>query len=517
MNRHWVWIVLLWAICANGMAAAKLPVLTSPLPIFSEQQDNGMMTGYSVEYASHLLAAAGYKADINALPFARLMRQMSTGELMVATGIGRTPEREDQFFWIAPMTANVIGLYSKTLSPIADLNTLTSPISVAVLRGDYRSEILTQFDNVTIVEFNTWEQAIGAVLLDRVDSVFFSDLGVSITCHTGELACGELAKVHTYDVLFSYMAMPKTEENREIATALANAAPGFIKSKAYNQISQRWVPQLKQISDAVDVIEGVIVLGKVDPTEHSKHALWVITNLEPLFSVRDDRGNLTGYAVELVRSILLEAGLQNEILSAPWQRILVESEMKPEVLVFSLARTAEREDKFHWITPITQNAYSLFTHNTNEAVATSIEELPSDARVAVLKGDFRENIIKSKGLRAISGEDWKATVKLFVEGHADYLFFSDGGMEIMCDFFEEQCGTVQKAFTYRLATTYLAISKQGTSQALVDKLSQASTVFKQTARFQKLVADWLSNYEQQSSLGMHEHQGVIRLWRKEPL
>lgn len=517
MIRHLVGIVLLWAVTANGIAAAKLPVLTSPLPIFSEQQDNGRMTGYSVEYASHLLAAAGYTADINALPFARLMRQMATGELMVATGIGRTPEREDQFFWIAPMTANVIGLYTKSLAPIDDLADLSAPISVAVLRGDYRSEILTQFDKVTVVEFNTWEQAIGAVLLDRVDSVFFSDLGVSITCHNAGMSCDALKKVHTYDVLFSYMAMPKTEENREIATALANAVPGFIKSKAYNQISQRWLPQLNLISNAVGVVEGVIVLGKIDPTEHSKHALWVITNLEPLFSVRDERGNLTGYAVELVRSILLEAGLQNEILSAPWQRILVESEMKPEVLVFSLARTAEREEKFHWITPITQNAYSLFTHQSNQSIATDLDSLPSDAKVAVLKGDFREDIVKKRGLSAVSGEDWKATVKLFVEGHADYLFFSDGGMEIMCDFFEEQCGTVQKAFTYRLASTYLAISKQGTSQTLVDKLSQASMAFKQTPRYQKLVVDWLSTYEQQSSLGMHEHEGVIRLWRKEPL
>jgi hypothetical protein len=46
------------------------------------------------------------------LPFARLIKQIHKDELVVATGIGRTPEREDDFFWIAPMTANVIGVFS---------------------------------------------------------------------------------------------------------------------------------------------------------------------------------------------------------------------------------------------------------------------------------------------------------------------------------------------------------------------------------------------------------------------
>lgn len=119
--------------------------------------------------------------------------------------------------------------------------------------------------------------------------------------------------------------------------------------------------------------------------------------------------------------ILFEAGMQNQILSAPWQRIMVESSVKSDVLVFALARTKEREENYDWITPFTQNAYSVFTHASNESFVSSIDEIPKNATVAVLNGDFRHDILKRAGLNVIPSEDWLSTVQLFSQGKADYL------------------------------------------------------------------------------------------------
>ena len=49
--------------------------------------------------------------------------------------------------------------------------------------------------------------------------------------------------------------------------------------------------------------------------------IWVLTHLEPPFSQYDERGKTSGYAVELVESIFNEAGMRQQILAAPWQRI----------------------------------------------------------------------------------------------------------------------------------------------------------------------------------------------------
>ncbi|WP_100643663.1 substrate-binding periplasmic protein [Alteromonas facilis] len=501
---------------ANLLAAdiSKITVLTSPLPVFSEQQDNGRMTGYSVEFARAVLQQAELDAEFIPLPFARLINQVGTQPNTIATGIGRTAEREDGFYWVTPMTANAIGLFSTKALPFESIAGINEPISVSVLRGDYREELLRQNPLITIVELDSWAQAVGSVLLERVDAVLFSDLGVALTCQNELLQCGALKKVFTHSVSYSYMAVPKTEENRELAIKLTEAAGQFIRSRQFQYLAERWLPQLRLVSEDVSVSEGVIILGRVDNKVGASSPLWVITNLEPLFSVRDERGQLTGYAVELVKNILIEAGLHTEILSAPWQRILVESEMKSDVLVFSLARTAEREELFHWLTPITQNAYSVFSLSEPQEPVNALSDLPAKSRIAVLKGDFREDLIRNAGHIAVTSETWGTVLSNFLSGNAEYLFFSDGGVDVMCDALEARCAGLKKVFTYQLATTYLAISKQGTKDTLIERLKQASDRVKQSPQFAALVEHWLSQYRQQTSLKMHEDGGVIKLWKR---
>ena len=495
-----------------------LDLLTAPLPIFSEQQEDGRIAGYSIEYAQSIFRLAGYEPEVTALPFARLYQQMQSEKPAVATGIGRTPEREDEFFWIAPMTANVIGIFavvdkSKRTKAHDSLESLNS---VGVLRGDYRADILRDKGVQNIAEFNSWEQAIKALIAGRIESLFFSELGFSVTCKTAKLDCSTIKKTYTHQVLFSYLAMPKTDQNREHAIKLANAAERFLKSRTFNQLTARWLPQLQLMGDSVSVSDGVIMLGEINQERSYANPIWVLTNLEPPFSEIDQRGRISGYAVELVNGILTEAGLRQQILAVPWQRILVESETKSDVLVFSLARTQEREDKFYWVSPITQNAYSVFAREQDEYSATinSLEQLPAASRVAVLAGDFREKIIVNAGLKAVTGPDWGTVLQQFVDGEAEYLFFSDGGVDILCKIIQSPCEGINRVFQYQLATTYLAVSKQGTSIQLVEKLKSAAENFKRSSEFQIIVDGWLSEYKQRDMPNMHEDNGIIKLWAK---
>ncbi|WP_124916953.1 substrate-binding periplasmic protein [Alteromonas flava] len=511
----WLFGMYLLGAYAKAYENQQITVLTSPLPVFSEQADNGRMSGYSVEFARAVLQQAELEAEFVPLPFARLISQVKQQKNTIATGIGRTEEREDEYFWIAPMTANAVGLFAIKDLPFTSINQINQPMTISVLRGDYREEFLRQNPMITVVELDSWAQALGSVLLGRVDAVLFSELGVSLTCQNAVLQCSGIRQVFTHSVSYSYMAVPKTEENRGLAMTLTRAAAEFIKSRQFQYLTERWLPQLRLVSPNVSVVEGVITLGRADVKPSLSQSLWVITNMEPMFSYRDERGNLTGYAVELVRNILIEAGLNTEILTAPWQRILVESAMKPDVLVFSLARTAEREDDFHWITPITQNAYSVFTIDADVGAATSLVTLPPSSKIAVLKGDFREEVVLQHGHEAITADTWGTVLSRFLNGDADYLFFSDGGVDIMCDILAARCNDIKKVFTYQLATTYLAISKQGTDEKMIQRLKKAAEAVKGSREFQTLVDYWLTDYAQQSALKMHETEGIVKLWKAE--
>jgi ABC-type amino acid transport substrate-binding protein len=508
-----VYLLILLVLIDTSVSAKTVTVLTHPLPVFSEVKPDGSMTGYSVDYASELLSAAGYTPNFRPLPFSRVMSELTSDTQVMATGIVRTPEREDRFFWIAPLTANVIGFYSTQQNKIEDIDNLKKPMSVAVLRDDYRSELLRGKANIKRVEVDSWQNALDLVLAKRVDSLFFSELGIALLCKKMADQCEQLHRIYTHSLQFSYMAMPKTEQNREIATALSITAQKFVKSQAFSTLSQAWVDKLQALSQSVSVVEGVVSLGKYDRSSNPSSKLWVITNLEPFFNFRDERGRLTGYTVELVRSILLEAGLQTEILSAPWQRLIIESKMKPDVLVFNLAKTPEREEKYHWITPLTENAYSVFTLKTRKTY-NNLGELPKASRVAVLAGDFRASIIEEHGLIPVATETWKEAVETFLREDAEFLFFSEPGLTHYCVGREVQCSEVKKAFVYTTSTTYLALSKQGTSKNLVARLTDAAERFKKTEKYEELVAYWLSQAATQTPVNMHEHAGVMKLWEE---
>jgi len=502
-------------VFSSGLCAAQpmeeIPVLSANNPVFSEHKEDGSIHGYAVDYTTAILDIAGMKAKFYPLPFARIMKEVETGKLMVATGIGRTAQREDQYFWIAPLTAGVIGLYGKKTINMDELAEQGKTINVSVMRGDYRAQLGSEYKQLVMHEYNNWEQAIGAMLKGRVDAVFLSEFGISIICSNAGLDCSGVARQYTHNIQYTYLAMPKNEKNRAVAFKLAEAAKHFSKSLDYKHMVMRWMPKFKAVSQNVSEVAGVIALGKITESDRKDASLWVITNLEPLFSERDEKGNLSGYAVELVRNILVDAGYQTDILSAPWERILVESAMKPDVLVFSLARTPERENSFHWITPITQNSYSFYALDGLAEGAESIADLPKSTRVAVLENDFRHRAVASEGLVPVTSRSWTLAIENLLNGEADYLFFSDSGVNVFCSRMKIDCSSIKKVFVYKEGTTYLALSKPGTNQELVNKLRRSAQGFKQSSQFNNLVSEWLDMYANKTALPILEENGVLIL------
>ncbi|WP_051275585.1 substrate-binding periplasmic protein [Aestuariibacter salexigens] len=240
---------------------------------------------------------------------------------------------------------------------------------------------------------------------------------------------------------------------------------------------------------------------------------WVLTNLEPPFSQLDERGRPTGYTVELVEGILNYAGVDQMVLAAPWERILKEARVKPNVFVFALARTPERESQYHWITPITANVYGIYGRAAENKfrVLSDVSEFGS---VAVLKGDFREAILRAADIDVKTYPTWLDAVDALVEKQVDGLFFSDFGLVLFCRRLQKACSDLKRLYTYELVTTYLVMSKLDSSGSEVKHFQDAAKAFKATSDYQSIVDKWLTIYQQDQVGPMHEANGVVNLWSK---
>ncbi|MFC3095568.1 hypothetical protein DRW07_08380 [Alteromonas sediminis] len=78
------------------------------------------------------------------------------------------------------------------------------------------------------------------------------------------------------------------------------------------------------------------------------HKWLAVTENFPPYSYME-KGRAVGYSTELVESLAKSANLALTIELLPWSRAMRKAQSQPNVLIFSMLRTSDREDKYHWI------------------------------------------------------------------------------------------------------------------------------------------------------------------------
>jgi polar amino acid transport system substrate-binding protein len=96
---------------------------------------------------------------------------------------------------------------------------------------------------------------------------------------------------------------------------------------------------------------SMFMLFSIMAGAESVYRLQILTeeNL-PLQFTRD--GEVTGFAVDLVYSILARSELNGRVEIIPWARAYKMAQELPNVLLFSARRTPERENKFKWASQV---------------------------------------------------------------------------------------------------------------------------------------------------------------------
>jgi len=240
---------------------------------------------------------------------------------------------------------------------------------------------------------------------------------------------------------------------------------------------------------------------------------WILTNPEPPFVVQHQDRKLTGYLIDVINGILKSASVNSEITSAPWERVEKEARSKGNVMAFALARTKEREEHYHWITPLTANVYSVYTKKSYAKNIDNINQLDVFEGISVLKNDARHNILRQNGLsNASSYENWGDALNSLLKGQSDAIFFSDAGISYFCEFSKADCSNLVRIFMYQKTSSYLVLSKLGTDPQLVEIMLKAAKDYKSSTEYKTISDFWLTKYRKEVSIPMHIEDGTLNLW-----
>lgn len=509
------WTVLIATLIVArvyAQPASTVRLAVAPIPIFNTF-DGEQAGGFNVEAVTGIATTAGLPIELVNLPLNAIAQAQAADPALLASSIPRTPDNEQEYHWITPLTASHTALFVSRLHPLAGRKdvSLSDVASIATVRGDYRHALVQEHARSQVLAFETWREAIEAVLQGRAEGVFFTQIGLHMACEQAQLNCASLIPVVNWNTSYNYLALKKHPGNGPLAARLTDAAVRFKASEAFPALVGQTVEQLNHRQIPVAVQDGVISFTR--PLELAADNLWIIAANVPYFSEPEQGADVTGFAADLVKAILSEADVTQPILTAPWERVLRESARHPNVVAFPVARTPEREHLFHWITPITRNRHSLFA-TTAQPVA-SLEQLPDNAVVAVLRNDFRGDIAREAGVHTLAYDSWPEVVGALLQGDADYLFGSQFAVRLGCEQRNASCNEITRVYNYQAVETYVVLSKADTNPILAERLKRAAQQVKSSADFQRWASAWSQQVRQRHNLEQHVDDGVVNLWNKD--
>ena len=109
-----------------------------------------------------------------------------------------------------------------------------------------------------------------------------------------------------------------------------------------------------------------------------------------------------GYFDDLVTTLFNDAGLPYVIAAqAPWKRVMEQAVQGTRHVIYPTTRTADREDSFKWVGPISRTIWNLYGYADAKWQDMSFDNILSSARIGVLLGSAREPYLRKRGAQQL--------------------------------------------------------------------------------------------------------------------
>ena len=109
--------------------------------------------------------------------------------------------------------------------------------------------------------------------------------------------------------------------------------------------------------------------------------------------------------MEVVRTLQKLVGNRDPIQVVPWAKGYQAALDEPDVVLFSMARTAERESLFHWIGPLDETIYYVWVKAGSRRVIRTPDYARGLKAISVYRNDVRDQFLTGKGFTNLDRAD----------------------------------------------------------------------------------------------------------------
>lgn len=151
--------------------------------------------------------------------------------------------------------------------------------------------------------------------------------------------------------------------------------------------------------------------------------LLIFTEDSPPYQFQAE-GKVAGLATKRVRAIVDHAGLNAEVKLYPWARAMKYVKSSARGLIYSIAKSPEREGEFHWIAPVARFELALVAlSDRDNLVVPSWEDLVSYS-FAAQRGDIAYQWLQKQGVaeaQILSCADISCSWQQLLHGTVDFI------------------------------------------------------------------------------------------------
>lgn len=139
-----------------------------------------------------------------------------------------------------------------------------------------------------------------------------------------------------------------------------------------------------------------------------------------------ENGEIKGPSAEIFKLLMQASGLQAEVEFMPWARAYQQAESEKNTLIFSLIRNEQREEKFHWLLPVSRLIQTFIGKSAQISQAEYQLAKIKDKTTVVVRDTFGHKLLlkngfsESKNIYVVS--TLERALNLFFNNKVDFIF-----------------------------------------------------------------------------------------------
>jgi polar amino acid transport system substrate-binding protein len=214
----------------------------------------------------------------------------------------------------------------------------------------------------------------------------------------------------------------------------------------------------------------------------SKNASEVILasdNIPPYVYVNANQ-EVVGTLVTSLRKIFIQADVGHDFKYMPWNRAMSETLNKPNVLMYPVTRTIDREDKFEWIIPLISTNYRLFgikgKYDPDKVNVTTGDYTFVCQETTVLCEILSSFGIPESSIVKRSSIEISQIANMLLRGRIDFLIASESALEPYVELMGMEASDMVPLTHYNYPVKEYLVGNKNMDVELVKKLRQAAAL-----------------------------------------